>query len=161
MPIASVEAAASEALFQVKPLDVAHGDEEDVLGHPGLVDRDDVRMVDRRGQLRLTQEAVAERFVLGEAGSEELQRDLPLQPQIFGQVDHAHAAPAEQRLDPVAGEFGAYARVVAHVHVRSSLSASPRTIGGHGGVCEARVTALLQRGETMRFAARGETRARG
>jgi hypothetical protein len=32
-----------------------------------LVDRDDVRMVDRRGQLRLPQEAVTERLVLGEA----------------------------------------------------------------------------------------------
>ena len=62
-----VQTAALQALFQVTPLDVAHGDEEEVLGRPGLVDRDDVRMVDRRGQLRLAQEAVTERFVLGEA----------------------------------------------------------------------------------------------
>ena len=62
-----VQTAALEALFQVTPLDVAHGDEEEVLGRPGLVDRDDVRMVDRRGQLRLAQEAVTERLVLGEA----------------------------------------------------------------------------------------------
>ena len=87
-----VETAAPEALFQVTPLDVAHGDEEEVLGRPGLVDRDDVRMVDRRGQLRLAQEAVAERLVLGEAGGEQLERDPPLQPQILGQVDDAHAA---------------------------------------------------------------------
>ena len=48
-----VQTAALETLFEVTPLDVAHGDEEDVLGRPGLVDRDDVRMVDRRRQLRL------------------------------------------------------------------------------------------------------------
>ena len=62
-----VQTAALQALLQVTPLDVAHGDEEDVLGRPGLVDRDDVRMVDRRSQLRLAQEAVTERLVLGEA----------------------------------------------------------------------------------------------
>ena len=37
-------------------------------------------LVDRRGQLRLAQEAVAERFVLGESGSQQLQRDAPLEP---------------------------------------------------------------------------------
>ena len=70
-----VQAAVFEAFSEVTPLDVAHGDEEEFLGRPGLVDRDDVRMVDRRGQLRLVEEAVAERFVLGEAGSEQLERD--------------------------------------------------------------------------------------
>ena len=75
-------------------------------------------MVDRRGQLRLAQEAVTERFVLGEAGSQQLERNPPLEPQILGQVDDAHAAPAQQRLDPVAGELGADPRVVAHLHVR-------------------------------------------
>jgi hypothetical protein len=113
-----VQTAALQTLFQVPPLDVTHGDEEEVLARPGLVDRDDVGVVDRGGQLRLAQEAVTERCILGEAGSQELQRNLPLEPQILGQVDDAHAAPAEQRLDPVAGELGADPRVVAHLHVR-------------------------------------------
>ncbi len=113
-----VQTAALEALIQVTPLDVAHGDEEEVFGRPSLVDRDDVRMVDRRGQLRLAEEAVTERFVLGEAGGQQLERNSPLEPQILGQVDDAHAAPAQQRLDPVAGELGADPRVVAHLHVR-------------------------------------------
>ena len=113
-----VQAAALQALLQVTPLDVAHGDEEEALGRPGLVDRDDVRMVDRCGQLRLAQEAVAERLVLGEAGSEQLERNPPLEPQILGQVDDAHPAEAQQRLDPIAGELGADPRVVAHLHVR-------------------------------------------
>jgi hypothetical protein len=42
----------------------------------------------------------------------------PLEPQILGQVDDAHAAPAQQRLDPIAGELGADWRVVVHLHVR-------------------------------------------
>ena len=75
-------------------------------------------MVDRGGQLRLAEEAVAERLVLGEARGQQLERDLPLQPQVLGQVDDAHPAQAEQRLDPVAGELGADPRVVAHLHAR-------------------------------------------
>jgi hypothetical protein len=73
-------------------------------------------MIDRCGQLRLTQEAVSEGVVLGEPGSQQLERNLPLEPQILGQVHDAHAAEAEQRLDPVAGKLGADPRVVAHLH---------------------------------------------
>ena len=113
-----VETAALQARFQVTPLDVAHRYEEEVSGRPSLVDRDDVRMVDRRGQLRLAQEAITERRVLDETGSQQLERNSPLQPQILGHVDDAHAAPAKQRLDPIAGEFGADPRVVAHLHAR-------------------------------------------
>ena len=75
-------------------------------------------MVDRRGQLRLPQEALTERLVLGEAGSQQLERNPPFEPQILGQVHDAHASPAEQRVDPVTGELGADPGVVAHVHVR-------------------------------------------
>jgi hypothetical protein len=92
-------------------------DEEEVLGRAGLVDRDDVRMVDRRGQLGLAQKAVTERFVLGEAGSQHLERNFALEPEILGQVHDAHAAPAQQRLDPITGELGADPRVVTHLHV--------------------------------------------
>ena len=115
--VGRVQTAASQALFQVAPLDVAHRDEEEVLGRPGLVDRDDVRMVDRRGQLRLAQEWASERLVLGEPPRQQLERDLPLEPQVLGQVDDAHAAPAQQRLDPVTGELSTDPRVVAHLHV--------------------------------------------
>ncbi len=59
--VRGVQPAVLEALFQVTPLDEAHRDEQEiVLRRPGLVDRDDVRMVDRRGELRLAQEALTE-----------------------------------------------------------------------------------------------------
>ena len=49
---------------------------------------------------------------------EQLERDLPLEPQVLGQVDDAHSAPAQQRVEPIAGELGADPGVVGHVHVR-------------------------------------------
>ena len=115
--IRRVEAASAQAPMQVTPLDVAHGDEEEVFGRPRLVDRDDVRMVDRRSQLRLPQEAVAKRLILRKTGREQLQRHPPLEPQVLGQVDDAHPAEAQHRLDPVPGELGADPRVFAHLHV--------------------------------------------
>ena len=66
--VRGVEPSVSETLLEVASLDVAHCDEEEIVGLAGLVDRDDVRMVDRRGELRLAEEAVAERLVLGQAG---------------------------------------------------------------------------------------------
>ena len=117
--VGRIQTAASESLVQVMPLDVSHGDEEEVVGRAGLVDRDDVRVVDRRRELRLAEEAVAERPVLGEGGGQQLHRDLPLESEIFGQVDDAHAPRAQQRVDPVAGELGADPRVVAHLHLHT------------------------------------------
>jgi hypothetical protein len=75
-------------------------------------------MVDRRGQLRLAEEATAERLVPGERRAKQLQRDPPPEPPIPSQVDDAHAAQAQQRIDPIAGELGADPWVVAHLHVR-------------------------------------------
>ncbi len=116
--IRDVESTEPEAPVEVTSLDVAHGDEQEVVHPPGLVDRDDVRVVDRCGQLRFTQEALAERFFVGESCRNDLERDLPLEAEVLGQVDDAHSTPAEQRFDPVAGELRTNPRVVAHVHVR-------------------------------------------
>ena len=148
-----VQTAALEAPFQVTPLDVAHGYEEDFLGRPSLVDRDDVRMVDRRGQLRLTQEAVTERFVLGEGGSQQFERNPPLEPEVLGQVDDAHAAQAQQLLAPVAGELGADPRVVAHVHVRILAFGSAGTIRRLGST-------FKRTGVSVQFQARNHVSAR-
>ena len=65
---------------------------------------------------------------------QQLQRDPPLQPQVLGQVDDAHPAEAQQRLDPVAGELGADPRVVAHLHARPRFRRPRATIRLGGGV---------------------------
>ena len=80
----------------------------------GVVDRDDVRVVDRRGQPRLAQEPLAEAHVLGQLRREDLQRDVAVEREVVGAVDDAHPAAAEQRLQPVAGQLRAETRIHAH-----------------------------------------------
>ena len=104
--VLGVERALAQALLEVRALDIAHGDEKQAVGLAGLVDGDDVRVVDRGCELGLFEKPLAEGLVLGKARSQELQRHLSLQPQILGQVDDAHASSAEQGLDPVAGKLG-------------------------------------------------------
>ncbi len=100
-----------EDAAEIDPLDVAHGDEEATVVLARFVDRDDPRVVDRRGQAGLAEEALAEAGVLGELGRQQLQRHLSAENEILGQVDHTHAAPPEQRLDPVPGDLAATADV--------------------------------------------------
>lgn len=47
-------------------VDQAHRDVEDTLPVAGVVDRDDVRVVDRRGGPRLSNETLAEALVEGQ-----------------------------------------------------------------------------------------------
>ncbi len=71
-----------------------------------VMDRADVRMVERGDRFRLAFEARAERFVVREAGRENLDRDLALQARVPGPVDLAHAAGAERGDDLVGPEPG-------------------------------------------------------
>ena len=86
------------------------------VGLAGLVDRDHVGVVDRGGQPRLAQEPLAEALVRGQLRGQQLQRHPALQAQVLGQVDDAHAAAAEQRLDPVAGQHRADPRIHRQRH---------------------------------------------
>src|SRR5215467_1137703 len=66
---------------------------------------DDVRVVHRRGDARFLEETGAEEVVVGELGCQYLQRDDVAEPRVLGLVDGAHAATAENRPQPVAGEL--------------------------------------------------------
>ena len=61
-------------------------------------------MVDRRGQPRLAHEALAERRVLGELRRDQLERDRPVEVELHGAVDDAHAAAAGDPDDAMSGE---------------------------------------------------------
>src|SRR5262249_42672108 len=97
-------AVATKKRTKVGAGDVAHRDVEQAVELTGLVDRDDVRMLQRRGELRLAEETLAESVVLAELRCEELQRDLSLQTKIVGAVDDAHPAPTENALQVVLAE---------------------------------------------------------
>ncbi len=89
---------------QIPPPDVAHRDVEHAVGLPGLEDRHDVRVVDRRGHPRFMGEAPAEGVVPGELGRQQLHRHGTAEPQIFRAVDHRHPAPADLVLEQVLGD---------------------------------------------------------
>ena len=95
-PLRRELAVALEDRLQVLPVDEAHREVELAVVLARLVDGDHVRVVDRRGELRLAQEALAEALVLGQLGGDQLQRDGPLERQVGGAVDHAHAAATGQ-----------------------------------------------------------------
>ena len=61
-------------------------------------------MVERGGDPRLAQEALAEALVLGELGRDHLERDLAAEALLVGTVDRTHASAADERFDPVAGD---------------------------------------------------------
>ncbi len=65
---------------------MGHRDVEPPVGLAGLVHRDDPGMVEQRGQPGLTQELLAELLVGGELGAQQLERDLPVQARVLGQV---------------------------------------------------------------------------
>ena len=76
---------------------VLHHDEEHVVVALGGEHRDDVRMAERRQQPRLAQQ-LAEVQVLPVRN---LERDLLVDPGVFGEVDGAEPAAAERREDAV------------------------------------------------------------
>ena len=61
-------AALLQPRLQVGAVDVAHRDVEDPVLAARLVDRDDVRMLERGGDLRLALEALAEVLVVAQLG---------------------------------------------------------------------------------------------
>ena len=105
-----------EQALEIDPLDVAHGDVESAPVLAGVVDGDDVGVIDRRGNARLAQKPLAEALVLGEVWGQKLERHLAPQPLVVGAVDDAHTTAADQRLDPIAGKVGADTRIRSNGH---------------------------------------------
>ena len=97
-------ALATQQRLQVGPVDVAHRDEEAAVGLARLVDRDDVRVVEARGEPRLAEHPLAEPFVVGEALAQQLQGDRALEPHVERAVHLAHAAAPGKSADLVAGD---------------------------------------------------------
>jgi hypothetical protein len=95
-----------------------------LLEFAGIVDREDVRVIQRRGHLRFALEAPQRRGV-GPTRGEKLDRDLPIQSRVERAVDHAHAALAEEGFDLVRSD--AFRSRITHRGVAAS-SISPARI---------------------------------
>jgi len=97
----------AQETLQIPTLDQAHDDEELALGLANVVDGDDVGVLERSRELGLLQEALAEALIRHQLRREQLESNVALQARVVGAIDDAHAAGAQQDLDPVAGELGA------------------------------------------------------
>lgn len=72
-----------------------------------LIDRQDVRVLERRLQHGFAAKALAEVGVVAEVAGQKLQRNNPLERELGRPVDRPHATRGDELLDPVAGEHGA------------------------------------------------------
>ena len=93
---------AGDPLLQRLPFVVRHRQEHAAIWRlVDLVDRADIRMVERGGRLRLGDEPVAGVAILRRLDRQELQRNGASQPDVLGAVDDAHAAGTEALDDPI------------------------------------------------------------
>ena len=98
------QAARREQAAQALPVDELHHDVVIRRRRPELVDRHDVRVVERGGRLRLELEPRHEARVAGPGLGQRLERDLPLQPRVARAIDLAHAPGPEGLKDLVSSQ---------------------------------------------------------
>ena len=91
-------------------VDQLHDEEVDPLVVADVVDRADVRMIERGDGARLAFEAGAALRVGGEGRRQDLHGDIPSEPRVLRAVDLAHPASADGRIDPIRAELTAEER---------------------------------------------------
>ncbi len=89
---------AAQMVAQTAAVDVLHSDEQAQFGVAEVVDADDRGMIKLGGRARLLNQASAELVLAGKVAVHDLDGHLPLQIEIGGAIDRAHAAIAEQRV---------------------------------------------------------------
>ena len=98
---------AAQQLTQVGPFDVPHREIEDALFLAGSDDPDDMRMVEARRELRLTEEAPTEAIVPCQLRHEHLDGDPTASLRVLGEIDRAHRTLSDQGLQAKPGQDGA------------------------------------------------------
>jgi hypothetical protein len=94
-------AAGDQSVAQGLACEPFHDDERLAVVLGDLMDRTDVRMVERRGGPRLAPETLHGVRVARHPARQELQRDLAAERKVLGAVDHAHPPAAEACLETV------------------------------------------------------------
>src|SRR5919106_377063 len=103
------------------------------------MDRDHVRVLDRGGEARFAGEAGAKAWVGREVRRDELQRSHPVEGDVAGSGDDAHAAASELAPYPMNPQLGADPRLCADALLsrRPPLGLSPQApgfvLGAHAG----------------------------
>ena len=92
---------ARQAVPERLALHVGHGEPEPAGRFTGVVDRQDVRVVEPGGEPDLPDEPLGAQRVR-QLGMEDLQGDGAVVPEIAGEIDRGHAATAELALEQVA-----------------------------------------------------------
>ena len=111
--------------------DVLHHDEVVAVRRFDLVNGDDVRMIERRGGLRLLHEPAAAILVRQAVGGQHLDRHLAAQTRIARAVHLAHAARAEQREYLVRAELRAGGEPHVCVPKERECSRTDSDVDGH------------------------------
>ncbi len=97
----------SDHRSQIRALDDAHHDEQHAVLFAGIEDGNDVRVVDRGRDPRLAPETLAEAFLPGVLGEDELEGHGALERELLGPVHDPHVARADHLLDAASREHGA------------------------------------------------------
>jgi hypothetical protein len=92
---------ASDAIRQRLSVDELEHEGSDAAAFFEPVDRGDVRMLERGEHARLALEAGEPVGIAGEDFRENLQRDVAFEPRIAREIDFAHAARTDQRLNTI------------------------------------------------------------
>ena len=104
---------------EVGAFDETHRDVQLTSRLARVIDRDDVRVIDRRRHPRLVQKPLSKPLVLCQIRRNQLQRNRTIQRNVVGPIHDTHPATADQRLDPVAGDLRADPRVSLDRHETS------------------------------------------
>jgi hypothetical protein len=78
-----------------------HGNEGLPFEFADVVNRTDVGMIEPGGRLGFTLETFQSLAILGQSLRQELERDKPVQPGVFGFVNYTHATGAQLLQDAV------------------------------------------------------------
>ena len=98
--------AADKQLAQRLPLHQLHRDKGAAIGLVNLVNRTDIRMVQRGGRACLEAKTLKRLRVVCEFFGKKLQRNMAAELQVFGFVNHAHAATADLAENAVMADHG-------------------------------------------------------
>ena len=89
------------SIAQRLSFDVLRGDEVTIGVFADFVNRQDVRMIERRGSTRFALKSAHPFFVVGESFGQKFECDFALQRGVFGEIDLAHSAHTDEAIHSV------------------------------------------------------------